>query len=238
MPELRFKKPFRFSCTIANVGGRFELGVCFGLYCLDHGESLDVDKFGFIQKRNKPGIPETVERIRAMLEEAFPDRGPNELWLDERRLTLISAFSRRHQDCELKVWNDAQSSFWNLLERMYRDPDWLEFNTWDDGPSRDHQEQAHIERFERHIRNLRSKLKSLENDLANGRIKKFRMKRTLKRIEDLRKSIPKQIESQDQLMKRIYEREVDREGFVDLLEEIQSKPILPYPRPKPANGVL
>ena len=238
MPELRFKKPFRHSCTITNVGGQFELGVCYGLYCLEHGESLDVGKgWYYVQNRNSPGIPETVERIRAMVEEDYPERGPNEKWLDERILTLISAFFNRHQGCELKVWNDAQESFWNLLERMEEDPDWLEFSIWKDGPSHERQGQAHIESLERHIRGSKSKLRSLENDLANGRIKWFRMKRTLKKIEMLRKSIPKQIESNARFMKEISEREIDREGDIDVLEEILGKPILPYPRnSRPANG--
>jgi hypothetical protein len=217
-----------------SAGGRFEMGVLWGLYCLEHGESLDVGKgWSFMQKRNSPGTPEVFERIRATAEEYLPESGPNEAWMIERVLALISAFLRRHQYCELRVWNDADSRFWWLIDAMNEDPDWVDFSIWLDDPFWDHHLPADEESFERHIRNLRSRLSSLESKLAEGKVRWFLRKRTVKEIERLRKAIPEQIESNAKWMKQMLERRErvgNREPRRDMLEELTDKPILPYPR--------
>lgn len=213
-----------------STGGRFEVGVCWGLYCLEHGESLDVDGFHYLGQIRSFAFPETVDRLRSLWEEDRFDLGPNETWIGERLLALVSAFVERHQDCKLYVWNDADLSFEKLIEIANEDPDWLEFSIWEDDAFGEHFLPTFDESHERHIRNLRSRLRFLEEELANGKLKWFRKRRTKRDIKRLRTWIPQEIESHAKWMKGIPKRQINREPHRDVLEDIKGKPISSYPR--------
>lgn len=169
------------------------MGVLWWIYCLKHKENLDVYKYWHGPRKVGPVPPNLLEIVRHSLKEEEPDPGPDEVKLNRRYVSLISAFLDRHMGCELNICNDENNKC-NQLSKQ-RGEGWMAFCIHDDILLMEYMSLPDVYGRKRDVDRCRAKIENIEKELANPKTGRRKRRRLRKGLEGWRETLSSRMES-------------------------------------------